>query len=185
MEEENTTIGMASSDAFNNQAQWIWTDDDPSDAHVWIFARRTFEIEAVKEEAWIEINADLRYLLWLNGKPVGFGPPKYHAQTATVDRYDLTPCIKPGRNVIVVRVYSYGAAQKLSSCMPVRGALRVAVGHIDGALVSDGDWKVRRERGYVSSTVERGEVQPPLECFDARQRRLHSNAVCWRAKARW
>jgi hypothetical protein len=153
---------------FREQAQWIWTHDNPGEAHVWIYARREFAAES-GEGTCVEINADLRYFLWLNGHPIGFGPPKYHAPTPTVDRYDLTPWVKPGRNVIVVRVYSYGAARNLSSCMPVRGALRVAVRHAGGTIVSNGDWKVRRERGYVSPTVARGEMQPPVECFDARR----------------
>ena len=153
---------------FIQHARWIWTDDDPDEAHVWIYARRSFELADVKQ-GWIEITADLRYFLWINGIPVGFGPPKFHLETPTVDRYEISQWLHIGANVVTVQVYSYGSACDLSSCMPRHGALRAVIG-VDGrAIPTDRNWKVCRENAYAAKTARRGYAQPPAECFDARK----------------
>jgi len=154
--------------AFIEHARWIWTDDDPGEAHVWIYARRSFEI-ADPEQGWIEITADLRYFLWINGNPVSFGPPKFHWETPTVDRYEISQWLCAGTNIVTVQVYSYGSGWDLSSCMPRRGALRAVIG-VDGReIFTDKRWKVCRENAYAAKTAQRGEAQPPAECFDARK----------------
>ncbi|MEI8248414.1 MAG: family 78 glycoside hydrolase catalytic domain, partial [Lentisphaerota bacterium] len=153
---------------FIQQARWIWTDDDPGEAHVWIYAQRSFDV-ADSKQGWIEITADLRYFLWINGKPVGFGPPKFHWETPTVDRYEISQWLHIGANVVTVQVYSYGSACDLSSCMPRRGALRAVIWVDGSAIPTDRIWKVCRENAYATKTARRGEAQPPAECFDARK----------------
>ena len=149
-------------------ARWIWTDDDPAALHVWVYARRRFAV-CDPAGAVLEITADLRYTLWVNGVPVGVGPPKSHWETPTVDRYAVDGHLRPGRNTIAVCVYSYGGDGRLSSVMPRRGALRACLALADGPpLVTDRSWRVRRERGYAADTVRRGEHQPPAEVFDGR-----------------
>jgi hypothetical protein len=153
---------------FIENARWIWTDDDPEEAHVWIYAQRSFET-ADPRHGWIEITADLRYFLWINENPVGFGPPKFHWETPTVDRYEIDQWLRIGTNTVTVQVYSYGSGWNLSSCMPRRGALRAVIGVNGGEIPTDRHWKVCRENAYASKTVRRGEMQPPAECFDARK----------------
>ncbi len=150
------------------RAAWIWTADDPGDAHVWVDARRRFEFVR-PSEAVIEICADLRYFLWINGRAVGFGPPKFHWETPTVDRYEIGSLLRKGTNLVAVRVYSHGGMRNLSSCMPQRGALRAAILTGGAAVVTDRSWEVRRETAYASKTATRGECQPSAEWFDARK----------------
>lgn len=152
---------------FIEYARWIWTNDDPGAAHVWIYAQHSFESSTTTTPAWIEITADLRYFLWINEQPVGFGPPKFHWQTPTVDYYNINAWLKPGKNVVTIQVYSYGAGGDLSSCMPKRGALRAVISADGKMIATDKNWKVHRESAFASHTARRGEAQPPAECFDA------------------
>jgi len=149
------------------KARWIWSNDDPSALNAWVYARRSFEVRQ-PEGAFLDITADLRYFVWINGEPVGFGPPKFHAATPTVDRYPIASFLAPGQNTVTVLIYSYGADGRLSSVMPRRGALRASLSCDGGKIVTDGSWKVCRERAYAADTVRRGEHQPPAEVFDAR-----------------
>jgi len=163
----NSEISFLSRD-FVEHARWIWTDDDPGNPHVWIYARRSFEVVDTGK-GWIEITADLRYFLRVNGIPVGFGPPKFHWETPTVDRYDISRWLHVGANTVTVQVYSHGSGRDLSSCMPGRGALRAVIGVDDRKIPTDRCWKVCREVAYASKTVKRKMMQPPAECFDARR----------------
>lgn len=164
-------------------AKWIWTRDDPGEAHVWMYGRRRFEARE-PAGALLDVTADLRYFLWINGQPVGFGPPKFHWEMPTFDRYPLENFLRRGENVVALLVYSYGSGGGISSCMPKRGALRACIS-VDGRqIATDRSWKACRERAYVAQTVRRGEMQPPAECFDARL----SLGEAWRTEfddSRW
>lgn len=146
---------------------WLWCGDTEEYRHVWAWARREFFTDAVSE-ARLAISADLRYMVWINGECVGFGPPKFHAETPTVDHYDVARFVQPGRNVIAVQVYSLGP-EKISSCSPQRGALWVELRVGEQHLVSDENWKMRRDPGYASEKVAWRGTQPPNECYDARR----------------
>lgn len=162
-QESNSTISALPIES----ARWIWTDDDPDEEHVWIDARRTFEV-IDPAGAWLDITADLHYYFWINGVPVGFGPPKYHSASPTVDRYEVAQWLLPGLNIFTARVYSYGAKGDLSSCMPVRGGLRAVVGVDDRTIPTDSNWQVRRVHAFVAKTARRVGMQPPAELYDAR-----------------
>jgi alpha-L-rhamnosidase len=155
-------------------AKWIWCSDESADQHVWVYARRQFDIKNTAG-AFMEICADLRYTLWVNGKMVGFGPPKYHATTPTVDRYELDGLLNVGSNVVTVLVYSLGKKINISCCMPVRGGLIGALIHADGEVLTDRTWRMRRESAYVQETAPHHDMQPPTEWFDDR----HSLGCPW------
>ncbi|MFH1903460.1 MAG: family 78 glycoside hydrolase catalytic domain [Candidatus Omnitrophota bacterium] len=148
-------------------ARWIWTGDDPGESNIWIYARCSFDVQN-PAGARIDITADLRYFLWVNGRPVGFGPPKFHWEMPTFDRYQIESNLAAGANTIAVLVYSYGSSGKISSCMPKRGALRACIYCDEKEIISDHSWRVCRERAYAAKTINRDEIQPPVECFDAR-----------------
>jgi len=159
---------MVSGD-FSTRARWIWPKgSNPFTAHQWAWFRKDFDLQR-PGPARIEIAADLRYHLWINGRLVGFGPPRYHASTPTVDVYEVEGFLRRGRNIMAVLVYSYGgAAPLLSSCMPVRGGLRVCLKSGKFVLVSDASWKAKIDPAYAASTLKRGDMQPPAECYDVR-----------------
>lgn len=150
----------------HNGAKWIWCGDTADYEHCWAWARKTFDWDG-RSPATLGISADLRYLAWLNGKRLGFGPPKFHQDTPTADIYDLTKNLRPGPNLLAVQVYSLGPAP-ISSCMPRRGALWVELQLGSDHILSDATWKMRSDPGYMRDTARRGEMQPPSEHYDAR-----------------
>lgn len=148
-----------------SKAKWIWCEE-PCE-NTWVWARKSFESSG-ENIGQLLISADLRYLVWFNGQRIGFGPPKFHFETPTLDQYDISAHIKPGINIITVCVYSLGN-QRISSCSPRRGALLASIQLADIFVVTDSTWKVARDEGYnAASLARRGEMQPPSECYDAR-----------------
>lgn len=145
---------------------WIWCGDTEEHRHVWAWARRTFFVEEEGEPAWLEISADLRYMAWLNGRRVGFGPPKFHAANPTLDRHDISGWLRRGDNVLAVQVYSLGP-EKISSCSPQRGALWVNLQTGCRRVVSNSEWKMRRDPGYHATDFATRHTQPPNEHYDA------------------
>ena len=148
-------------------SRWIWSDDDPDLTNVWVYARRRFQAVNLAD-AWLNITADLRYVAWINGQMVGFGPPKSDMRTPTLDRYPIDRYLVVGGNVLTVLVYSLGDTKDISSVMPRRGALLGAIEVDEKVIVTDAGWKVRREWGYRDCAIRRHDMQPHNEVFDDR-----------------
>lgn len=147
-------------------AHWIWCGDTTEDFHVRAWARKTFSWDG-RGQVRLQITADLRYMAWVNGRRLGFGPPKFHADTPTVDEYEISGLLRPGSNLVAVQVYSLGN-RRISSCMPRRGGLwarLIGKGWLSGA---DSTWKMRSDPAFLSATAPRGEMQPPCEWYDVR-----------------
>lgn len=147
-------------------AHWIWCGDTTEDFHVRAWARKTFSWDG-RGQVRLQITADLRYMAWVNGRRLGFGPPKFHADTPTVDEYEISGLLRPGSNLVAVQVYSLGN-RRISSCMPRRGGLRTQLSGDGWRLGTDSTWKMRSDPGFLSDTAPRGEMQPPCEWYDAR-----------------
>lgn len=106
---------------FERRAEWIWryrgltpppfSLDAPriaEEANRYVYFRRSFELSEVCPSAPVQVSADGRYQLFVNGQLVGRGPARSSAAHQYVDGYDLGPLLQPGRNVIAALVHSYG-----------------------------------------------------------------------------
>ena len=106
---------------FRRRAEFIWrprglgkvtfsppTPRSLEEANRHIYFRRTFEITEVPPSVPVWATADGRYRLFANGVALGRGPARSNATYRFVDHYDLTPHLRPGRNVIAVLAHSYG-----------------------------------------------------------------------------
>jgi putative membrane-bound dehydrogenase-like protein len=81
-------------------AQWIWSPSQPRNEIPAgeCYFRKTFQAAAV-EEAQLQITADNWFEATLNGQPLGQG-----ADWRAVQVFDIAPLLRPGRNVLAVKV---------------------------------------------------------------------------------
>lgn len=116
------------------EPNWIWSTKDaatkaPAGS---VYFRRGFDVEA-PQSATLEMTADNRYEVFLNGRNVGAGESW---QTRT--RYDLSPLLIPGRNVVAVLATNDGED-------PAGLVAKLVVQQKDKKptieIVSDGEWK--------------------------------------------
>jgi len=90
-------------------AKWIWYGDPGYDlVNSWMQARRTFNLKSVPAKAVINVTADTRYRLYVNGKHVNRGPARGFQETWSYDTLNITLFLKKGKNVIAVIVHNYG-----------------------------------------------------------------------------
>lgn len=126
-------------------AGWITHPERPA-APVVLEFRREVQLERVPARQVVEVTADNRFILSVNGVPVARGP-----STGTLRRWryasvDLAPHLRAGRNVIEAVVWNYGdvaplAQQSLATGFRLTGApfATDAVG-----------WRVRVDRGHTA-----------------------------------
>ncbi|WP_425617911.1 GDSL-type esterase/lipase family protein [Anatilimnocola sp. NA78] len=113
---------------------WIWSTKDAATSAPAgnVYFRRAFDVEA-PQGGTVEITADNRYELFLNGRNVGSGEVW---QTRT--RYDIGALLVPGRNVLAVMATNDGADP---AGLVVSAAIQQKDKKPTIEIVSDADWK--------------------------------------------
>jgi hypothetical protein len=96
------------------KAQWIWTSPAPTAIGEWeCYTRRTFDLTGDAASAAVLITADNVYELYVNGEQVGEDGGSAAIYWRSVERYDVSKLLRPGRNVIAARAKSLGGSAGL------------------------------------------------------------------------
>lgn len=90
------------------KGSWIWTDKKLPEFNRFVSFRKTFNYKGGK--ANFKITADTRYVLYINGEYVNYGPGRYWPKHTSFDEYDLIPYLEKGKNVIAVLVNHYNTS---------------------------------------------------------------------------
>ena len=86
------------------QSAMIWTQPAETQSGVAIAFRKTFVLTAKPDQAELELFADARYILWVNGTYVERGPARFQPNGPEYDTIDLANCLQTGTNVVAVLV---------------------------------------------------------------------------------
>ena len=90
-------------------ANWIWCEGEPVPQNFYLYCRKSFTLEGNPSDATVDVAADSRYKLFVNGKFVGRGPARSDQRWQYYDTYDLAPFLQHGDNVLSAIVHQYGA----------------------------------------------------------------------------
>lgn len=159
-----------SSFLFSSAARWIWSSAATRPYHNIVLFRRTFEVAGNASAARLWITADARYEVFVNGQWLGHGPARAWQSPWPVDPYDLRGALRPGKNVIAVRVQHFGIGtfQYLAEAPGLLAQIEWTDGAGAHELATDGDWWAKPDVGF-QWPVPRISCQLPWEeQFDAR-----------------
>jgi len=141
---------------------WIWREYPQAGPERRVRMRRVFELAELPADPVICISADSFYHLTVNGRRAGRGPARAGLGFRAVDRIDLGPYLKVGRNVIAVMVYRVGIPIFID-CNDGPGGLWIESVFIG----TDGDWRVSNAPGYLANNVRFSHQLGFQEHFDA------------------
>ncbi len=96
------------------------------------------------------ITADSRYKLWINGEYVTRGPARCWPNHQAVDRIDIAPLLRDTGNVIAVQVYQPGYSHFSYVHRGAAGILAWLVADDNPFLITDAEWRTRRDQSYRS-----------------------------------
>ncbi|MHB9036210.1 MAG: alpha-L-rhamnosidase-related protein [Armatimonadota bacterium] len=148
-------------------AKWIRRGgEEPGRNSKWC-ARKEFVLPASRSNVSLNITADSRYSLWVNGCYIGHGPVRAFTNCWRYDTYDITPYVNEGVNAIAVLVEHFGHSTFQYIDSP--GGLLAQV-ECDGniAVSSDSTWKGLVRPSYSRSTPRISCQLGWVEHFDAR-----------------
>ena len=66
--------------------------------------RREFDLKALPKTFNVDVSADNRFILYLNGKRVGQGPARGDLSHWRYETFSLTPYLRAGHNVLAAEV---------------------------------------------------------------------------------
>ena len=139
-------------------AYWITHPDcPPYDYGVYHF-RKNFVLDTLPETFIVNVSADNRYRLFINGTAVASGPSRGDIAHWYWDTIDLAPWLQPGQNTLAAQVwnagsYTPGAQITLKTALIVQGNSPA-----EEVINTRSGWKVMQNRAYSPSTENRQDV---------------------------
>lgn len=147
---------------FGSKGKWIW--DGPGRRwNYWLGLRKTFTAPA--SEAVLDITADSRYRVWVNGELIGQGPVRGWPDMWFYDSHPVR--LNDGENVIAVLAHEFGVGnfQYLPGQPGVLAELRAG----DQVVVAtDETWRVAEHPGFSRGRLRISCQQGWVEDYDAR-----------------
>jgi alpha-L-rhamnosidase len=153
----------------DNAARWVWCDPDIDVSNRYAIFRRTFTLPAMPGPTTLDIYADSRYWLYVNGVRVGFGPGRHPEDSPQFDRWDISPLVQAGPVLVACRVHSIGPVHRCSSFIPRRCSLIASIAWNGGCIVTDAAWRGTADPAYQTGTPRISNHQSFVECVDARR----------------
>jgi alpha-L-rhamnosidase len=148
------------------KGSWIWDSQQPEQDALQqqlVYFRRSFWLnDGIIAKLKIEITADSRYRLYVNGKSVAVGPCKGDSQTQYYETVDVSSYLNSGENILAVTVLrlpshepvrtgdtgSLSIWRSKSAGLFVEASLQDEYGVELEALHSGSEWRTFRHKGY-------------------------------------
>ena len=93
------------------QSSFIWSTSTQADGEqAYVAFRKSINLDETSSPAMLQLFADSRYMLWINGKYVLRGPCRFNPERPEYDVVDIKSYLQKGKNTIVVLVHNYGNA---------------------------------------------------------------------------
>jgi alpha-L-rhamnosidase len=164
-------IGGGHDAAEPEQGRHVWMDDSGEGRAQVVLFRRDIVVQGDLQKATLNLFADSRYLLSVNGNTIGAGPARAYPEHPEYDSIDLRPFLHAGKNVIGVKVLNFGT---LSYQLRRNPGTFIAWGQVqdEGAaqdLRTPGNWKAIRDEGYDETAPRMSFATSPIEEYDARK----------------
>lgn len=151
-------------------AKWIWLPSERTLCNTFVCFRTTLEVTGELRSAEINLLADSRFLLTVNGVRVLWGPAPSDPRYSETDCADLMPYLHSGKNAIAVRVLYYGNGE--GTWVAGNPGLIARIRWEDAAgrqeRVSDRNWRCQLDRAHVSGGPRRAYHRSLSEVWDAR-----------------
>ena len=150
---------------------FVWADATGEGRARVVWFRRELELAEPPTEATLQLFANSRYLLFVNGAVIASGPARAYPEHPEFDSVDLRPHLVAGHNTLAVQVLSFGTSSFQLRRQP--GAF-VAWGSVRSgdrveSLTTPGAWSSRRDLGYDETAPRMSFAMPPIEVYDARK----------------
>jgi hypothetical protein len=129
--------------------------------------RKQFEVATLPQKAMVHLFADVRYMLWVNGRYVERGPVRFEPAAPEYDAIDVTKFLRSGSNVISVLVTARISNGKTRSHEPCLTAQLISQNGSESKMLcgTDATWKWSDQTRYRQAKTDWADI---YDVVDAR-----------------
>ena len=142
------------------EAQWIQHPTESATDYGVFHFRKSFDLREVPKEFIINVSADNRYRLYVNGEEVGFGPARGDYLHWYFETYDISKNLREGKNVIAALVWNMGDQKPLAQMSYQTAFILQGNSDKESAVNTNSTWRVIKSKAYrpieVDFTMARG-----------------------------
>ncbi|WP_295129340.1 alpha-L-rhamnosidase C-terminal domain-containing protein [uncultured Chitinophaga sp.] len=137
-------------------ANWIYDASAPARDYGIFHFRKTFELPARPSSFVINVSADNRYRLFVNGTPVCSGPARGDLYNWYFETLDIAPYLQPGKNVIAALVWNMGTDAPVAQVSNQTGFVLQGNGEQEKIVNTDNTWRVLHDTAYAPCSQDNG-----------------------------
>ena len=152
-------------------ARWVWYPMERCLANTMVFFRKEIYLSSNPNKASGYILGDSRYVFYVNGQRVQFGPAPADPRFAEADPIDIAPFLKIGKNVLAVQVLYYGHGEGTWPIGKPGLITKIDIEFGDGPtqlIVTDNSWRTHIARSWRPGQYRRSFLRSFQEECDAR-----------------
>jgi alpha-L-rhamnosidase len=128
-------------------AQWIARADGPARDFDVAYFRKTVSLAAVPSQFLVDVSADTRFELHVNGKRVGMGPALADVHHWRYETFDLAPYLHAGENVVAAVVWNFGTGAAIAQMSSQTAFLLSAEDEANSSINTGEGWMASQEPG--------------------------------------
>ncbi|MBS1566791.1 MAG: alpha-L-rhamnosidase [Bacteroidetes bacterium] len=130
------------------RADWIGCPGADVKGYAVFHFRKSFELNALPQSFVVCVSADQRYRLFVNGKPVVFGPARGDLLHWNYETIDIAPFLRTGKNILAAAVWNMGSGAPAAQLTAQTAFLLQGRGEAEKIVNTDSSWCVIRNEGY-------------------------------------
>lgn len=152
-------------------AQWIAASDGPARDYDVVYFRKSLSLPVVPAQFVVNVSADTRFELHVNGQRVGAGPALGDVHHWRYETFDLAPYLHPGDNNIAAIVWNFGTSAAVAQMSSQTAFLLSAEDSQNAAIDTGNTWQTSHEKGrtLVHDAQLGYYAAGPEEVMDGRQ----------------
>ena len=139
-------------------AKWITAPNNPSKEYGVFHFRKNFVVNEMPHQFVVNVSADNRYRLFVNGKAVGAGPARGDLYNWYYETIDIAPYLVKGNNTIAAQVWNMGVLAPVAQISNQTAFLLQGNGVQESIVNTNAQWKVFKNESYFpcsTNNVER------------------------------
>jgi hypothetical protein len=156
---EPTDAGQVISTALmhgNWSANWISCPGVAQRAYGVYLFRKTFVLAAAPATFIVHVSADNRYRLFVNGRPVCFGPARSDLAHWNFETIDIAAFLRAGENTVAALVWNMGEYAAVAQISNQTAFLVQGDSVQEAGINTDQSWKVMKDSAYQPCSIDAG-----------------------------
>ena len=142
----------------NWTAQWISAPNATAKEYGVYHFRNSFEINEIPKTFIVNVSADNRYRLFVNGQSIGNGPARGDLYNWYYETYDIAPYLVKGKNTIAAQVWNMGVYAPVAQISNQTAFLLQGNGDAEKIANTNKNWKVLINGAYSPCSTNNGQV---------------------------